>query len=137
MTTERRYAGHSAVVTPIRQLDAMSLSSARGPEVRQQSRASNGLLDNIRKHRRQALADLADFARTTATSHDRRHDAPFEAARCLGRYLRNSVLTEHDLEAAIMNACVARRRLPRSTSGAKSEMVCGRRSLEAVGASRD
>jgi hypothetical protein len=69
---------------------------------------SNALLDNIRQHRRQALADLADFTRKVAALHDDRYEAPFEVASAIGhRYVHHALVTEKDLEAAVMNVCSA------------------------------
>jgi hypothetical protein len=64
-------------------------------------------LANIRRYRQQALADLAEATKWAAARHDGKHDAPFEVARKLGGHLRKSVLTEHDLEAAVKDACAA------------------------------
>jgi hypothetical protein len=62
-------------------------------------------LGNITGYQRQALADLDETCRRVAALQDGRHEAPFKAAALLGKYVHNSLLTEADLEQALLSAC--------------------------------
>jgi Bifunctional DNA primase/polymerase, N-terminal len=60
---------------------------------------------NEKGYRRQALADLDEAIRRMAALSDGRHEAPFKIASALGKYVTHKLLTESDIEDAVMNAC--------------------------------
>src|SRR5207244_12175072 len=62
-------------------------------------------LGNLQGYRRQALADLDEATRKLATLSDGRHEAPFKVASALGKYVAHKLLTESDLEDAVIDAC--------------------------------
>ena len=62
-------------------------------------------LSDLTGYRRQAFADLDKAVRRIARLHDGRHEAPFKAAALLGKYVYHGLLTEADLEGAILSAC--------------------------------
>jgi hypothetical protein len=62
-------------------------------------------LGNLKGYHRQALADLDATCRRVAALQDGRHEAPFKAAAVLGKYVHNGLLTEADLEQALLSAC--------------------------------
>jgi hypothetical protein len=64
-------------------------------------------LSNLTGYWRQALADLDETCRRMATLQDGRHEAPFKAAAALGKYVHNSLITEVDLEEALLSACAS------------------------------
>jgi hypothetical protein len=62
-------------------------------------------LSDLTGYRRQAFADLDETVRRIARLQDGRHEAPFKAAALLGKYVHHGLLTEADLEGAILSAC--------------------------------
>jgi hypothetical protein len=64
-------------------------------------------LGNLSGYRRQAMADLADYANRVAALHDGRHEAPFKLACALGKYVHHRLLSEANLIGVIMDACSA------------------------------
>ena len=62
-------------------------------------------LSDLAGYRRQAFADLDAAVRRIARLQDGRHEAPFKAAALLGKYVHHGLLTEADLEGAILSAC--------------------------------
>jgi hypothetical protein len=60
---------------------------------------------NLTGYRRQALVDLDVAVRRLAVMSDGRHEAPFKVAARLGKYVHNNLITEADLEDAILSAC--------------------------------
>jgi hypothetical protein len=75
------------------------------PQVRQPMKPID--LANLKGYRRQAMADLDEAMRSMAQLHDGRHDAPFKVAALLGKYVFHNLLTEADLESAVLSACAA------------------------------
>ena len=62
-------------------------------------------LSDLTGYRRQALADLGEAIERMATLSDGRHEAPFKVASALGKYVTHKLLTETDVETAVMDAC--------------------------------
>jgi hypothetical protein len=62
-------------------------------------------LSNLSGYRRQAQADLDDAVRRLSALTDGRHEAPFKVAARLGKYVHNALITDSDLESAILDAC--------------------------------
>jgi hypothetical protein len=75
----------------------------------QQMRQSMKSIDlgDLKGYRRQAMADLDTAMRSMAQLQDGRHDAPFKVAAQLGKYVFHNLLTEADLESAVLSACAA------------------------------
>jgi Bifunctional DNA primase/polymerase, N-terminal len=90
-----------SVLTP---LPAWAIGALTPPPPRKVERKPIDL-SNLTGYRRQALADLDEACRRMAALQDGRHEAPFKTAALLGKYVHNSLLTEADLEQAILSAC--------------------------------
>jgi len=76
------------------------------PEAKRQPRRDIDI-SNLFGYRRQAVSDLNEAARQIAALQDGRHEAPFKVGASLGAYVHHNLLTQADLEEAVLAASTA------------------------------